>query len=136
MTRNIESLLEMPLNYVKVDEEAMEYIEGGQDINIANSYTYMSRSKCLAKAKQLKKNNQYCINMSALEVAKEIHAHAVIVYMGVPAVIAAVATGHPIVATGIYDLAKHGLNGIDLGDNHDSKERVAAYNAVWPLGVA
>lgn len=73
--------------------------------------------------------------MSQTDVAKEIHAHAVILYLGVPAALAAVVAGAGAAAKAILDIANHGADGIDLGDNLDSG-RVEAYNIVWYLGVA
>ncbi len=109
-------------------------MEEGKGINLANSVSYLSRNACLTKAKSLKEQG-YCINMSLMDVAMEIHAHAVILYLGVPVAIASLAVGAENVASAIFDIAKHGADGIDLGDNNDSFARVAAYNAVWILGV-
>lgn len=127
--------LAMPKNFVVMDEDAMEYVGGGKPINLPNREDYLSRSICQLTARKLK-NQGYCVNMSETEVAKEIHAHAVILYYGAPAAIAAAATGHSIIAYTINDIAKHGVDGIYLDDNPDSAKRVAAYNAVWFLGKA
>ena len=109
-------------------------MEEGKGINLANSSAYLSRNVCLARAKTLQ-DQGYCVNMSLIDVAMEIHAHAVILYLGVPVAIASLAVGAENVASAIFDIAKHGADGIDLGDNNDSFARVAAYNVVWSLGV-
>ncbi len=133
MEKIYSTSLAMPSNYVAMDENTMEYVEGGKSINLDNSSSYLSRSACQTKAKSLKEQG-YCVNMSQTDVAKEIHAHAVILYMGAPAAIAALALGHGLVAAALLEIASHGADGIYLGDDLDSSARVAAYNAVWILG--
>ena len=73
--------------------------------------------------------------MSLMDIAMEIHAHAVILYLGAPVAIASLAVGAESVANAIFDIAKHGADGIDLEDNNDSFARVAAYNVAWVLGA-
>lgn len=133
MNKCYETLLAMPTNFVTMDEEAMVYLEGGKPFNLPNREVYLSRRTCQVTARKLK-NQGYCVNMSETDIAKEIHAHAVILYYGAPAAIAAAATGHPIIAATIKEIAGHGVDGIYLDDNLDSAKRVAAYNAVWFLG--
>ena len=133
MKRYNKNMLVMPAYCVVMDDNVMEYIEGGKPTNLPNSSSYLSRSACMAKAKSLKSQG-FCVNMTQAEVAKEIHGHAIVLYWGVPAALAALATGHPLVAAGLAELASHGADGIYLGDNPDSAPRVAAYNAVWVLG--
>lgn len=126
--------LKTPSNYIDMNNDLMESIEGGQPKSLDNSRAYLSRSTCLNTAKTLKAQG-FCTNMSQLEVAKEIHGHAVILYMGVPAAIAAAAVGQPAVAAALLAIANHGVDGIYLDDNLDSAARVMGYNAVWPLGT-
>ncbi len=135
MEKIYSTLLTMPSNYVAMDENTMEYVEGGKKINLPNSVSYLSRSACLTKAKTLKEQG-YCVNMSQTDVAKEIHAHAVILYLGVPLALAAVVGGAGAAANAILDIANHGADGISLEDNLDSAGRVEVYNIVWNIGVA
>ena len=126
-----EKQMMLPNGCTMINSEEMQYIEGGKAITIKTQVKYLSRTVCIATAKKLKKDG-YCTNMSVLQVAQEIKAHAVDGYGSIPASVVAIIQRQPaLVVKAITTIGSKGLNGISLGDNCDKWYRVAAYMLVW-----
>lgn len=124
--------LVMPSSYVVMDEDEMMYLEGGKPIDLTTSRDYLSRKECKTKAAWLLSYG-YCNNMDLMDIAKEIHAHAVYGYYGL---VVKLTSSNQGVRDAANYLVEKGLNGITLEDKKDSAGRVAAYNLAWPVGKA
>ena len=124
MRSKAKQLMQLPSNYLALDEEEMRCIVGG-------SHREPMREDFL--------NKQYCADtaafylymgmvsgMSQMEIAQELYAHAMGYYCG-----------GMLKAVGIADsvadyLISHGAY-IDLEDGGDTAARKAAYATIWFL---
>ena len=119
--------LALPTSYVEVDNEEMEYVDGG-GASLAMSSSYLSKDVCLDKADILIRSYQVR-EMSKYSIAKEIYAHAVMYYAS-PA--AAIILG-PVVGIPLLDYIRSHGNPIDIADGGDTASRQVIYNAIWNL---
>ena len=115
--------LALPTSYVNVDNEEMEYVEGGS-CALPMKSEYLNKNNCLNIADILVRSYQVR-NLSRYHIAQEIYAHA-LCYYGSPTLISAlgVAIGTVTVA---YLRSHAGVINID-----DGPDKYAwAYNIAW-----
>ncbi len=79
MNQRNENKLLMPHNYYVVNEEDMQYIEGGNTFSFKCTETYKNKVNCYNYANAIIRYHGIT-GMTQLEVAAEIYAHAQIYY--------------------------------------------------------
>jgi hypothetical protein len=114
-----DGALVMPSNFVVVENDEMEYVDGGGSYSV--SPIYLSRTACsvFGVAHSLSEW------MLPQRIAIEMFAHAVLYY----ASSALYATIGKLVGTSQLAWIKSHSNPIDLGG--DSAARIAAFTAIW-----
>ena len=121
LNRNYELIL--PESYVSVENEEMEYVDGGSAALPMNS-SYLNKQNCLNMADALIRSYQVR-NLSRYGIAKEIYAHALCYYAS-PALIVALGAvvGIPVVS---FLRERAGVVNID-----DGLEKYSwAYDLIW-----
>jgi hypothetical protein len=98
----------------------------GQKLSFPMDKDYRAKSKCASKAEYIKANCFVNGNLTALELAQEIFAHAVAYYSG------ASFPNVPVASDIASWLIQHG-DPIDLDSDGDTAIRRAAYTAIWNL---
>lgn len=111
----------LPEGAVALTKEEMRVVEGGT-VDLATREVYLNKSTCQNVAAELLRSKAVT-GMTALEIAQEIYAHAVVRYKfeavkNVPGV------------NGIYESA---ANGIHIADGGDTAVRKAAYSLIWSM---
>ncbi|MBU5591219.1 hypothetical protein KQI89_05530 [Clostridium sp. MSJ-4] len=110
--------LTMPSNYVEIERDEMEYVDGGS-CELAMDRAYLNKPVCTLKAWELKRSGAVK-GMTASQIEQEIYAHAVCYYL------ASEVRWIP----GTSWIINHG-NPINLDDGGDSQTRQAIYATIW-----
>ncbi len=127
-----DGTLVMPSSYAVMEEDEMNYVEGG--VSLSMKKDYLNKNVCLSVAS----NYTQKTGLSRSRIAKEIYGHAVMYYAS-PALLGTYAVslgtvmgpiGVAAILSCLYYIRSHG-NPIDLGG--DSDFRVAVYNAIWKV---
>ncbi|ADL51182.1 hypothetical protein [Clostridium cellulovorans] len=118
--------LQLPNNFVGVDEEEMEYVDGGS-ASIAVDESYLSKSTCSSLARGLVSSGRVT-GMTQTEVAQEIFAHAMC-YYGADSLKDAGISGS------VVDYLYNHANPIDIADGGDTWYRKAVFAAIWNLNI-
>ncbi len=110
--------LQMPKDYLVMEEDEMMYVNGGVDnINIGMSQGYLNKTTCIDQAKGIIMTHGWG-NATSMQLAKEIYGDAVVYYK------ASILGKIPVLDEAVYS---HVANGVDLANGVDR------YQAVWDL---
>lgn len=114
-------ILEMPQSYSSMNDEEMTYIEGGANLGMRTEF--LDRDFCTRLG-----NNLIIVcgwkNVTADQLAKEIHGHAVVYYY--PTLVAVTSILPDGKGNSLYS---HVQNGVDIEDKVDKYQ--FAWNALW-----
>ena len=117
-----DGTLVMPSSYAVMSEDEMTYVEGGTVV-LKMKRQYLNKNFCKTKGNALK-GAKLVKGMSALNIAKEIFAHAVMFYMSSAAISAGIDNG-------IIREVKRRAGKINIEDGGDKWYRRGVYAAIW-----
>ena len=122
--------LVMPSSYAVMDENEMQYVDGGVD-PLPMKRGYLNKSTCIATAAKY----TAATGLSQMRIAKEIYAHAVMYYASTTALV-----GYGVKLAAMLGVAgvtmdacllwiREHANPVDIGG--DSTFRVKVFNKIW-----
>mgnify|MGYP000934548229 CR=1 FL=1 len=114
--------LQLPNSYVDIDNDEMEYVDGGS-VSLPVKSSYLNRQNCIVTAAGLI-NGGKVSGMTLHQIAAEIYAHAMAYYCS-PVLI-----GIGISRAEVNNLIIR-ANPIDIADGGDTSVRRALYNTIW-----